>query len=88
MEDLVERLRAKPKNPTWDMPLGNGTTYPVPALGATWPEDKLREEAANEIEAIMEALHYPECWDTVNYPTLLDAVKETGCNPDCCTKTK
>lgn len=40
-------------------------------------------------EAVKElghAIHYPDCWDTAAYPTLLDALKEIGCNPADCTK--
>ena len=45
------------------------------------------------IEEVKTALHYPECWDTMAYPTLLDAIKEisncTVCNasPDTLSKT-
>ena len=31
------------------------------------------------------AIHYPECWDTAAYPTLLSALEEIGCNPADCT---
>ena len=31
-------------------------------------------------------IHYPECWDTMAYPTLSSAVCEIGgCNPEDCT---
>lgn len=42
-----------------------------------------------QLNKIAEVMHYPECWDTVAYPTLLDAVLNSGlsgCNPDDCTK--
>ena len=41
-------------------------------------------KATKEINSISKAIHYPECWDTFAYPTLLDAVKEIGCNPQNC----
>jgi hypothetical protein len=28
------------------------------------------------------AIHYPECWDTMAYPTLLSAMMEIGCNAE------
>lgn len=38
------------------------------------------------VQKIKEAMHYPECWDTMAYPTLLDAVRSMqswmGC-PTC-----
>lgn len=38
----------------------------------------------NEIEKLAQAIHYPECWDTMAYPTLLSALIEIGCaNPEC-----
>ena len=40
-----------------------------------------------QVEAIKGEIHYPDCWDTAAYPTLISAVREIGCNPDCCTKT-
>lgn len=43
-------------------------------------------EGRDEIQYKTSSLiHYPECWDTVAYPTLLDAIKEIGCNPEDCT---
>ena len=39
-------------------------------------------------KTLAEAIHYPECWDTMAYPTLLDALKEVGCNPDNCSQTE
>ena len=37
-----------------------------------------------EIEDISKHIHYPDCWDTMTYPTLLDAIKEIypGCYED------
>ena len=56
-----------------------------------WTDEKKAElkealEKMVEIEReTAQAIHYPDCWDTTAYPTLLDALKEIGCNPDCCT---
>ena len=46
---------------------------------------------ADDANHIAAEIHYPECWDTMAYPTLRDALIEiiscTGCNEqDCCTK--
>ncbi len=37
---------------------------------------------AEELQAIANKIHYPDCWDTMAYPTLLDAVHECyeGCS--------
>ena len=40
----------------------------------------------SELARVKSAIHYPECWDTVGYPTLYDAVNEIGCNPCDCTR--
>ena len=39
-----------------------------------------------EIKRIADAIHWPDCWDTAAYPTLLSAIQEIGCNPEDCTK--
>ncbi len=43
-----------------------------------------------KIELIKQVIHYPDCWDTINFPTLLDAIKEinSGCHEDRCPKKK
>jgi len=34
-----------------------------------------------DIDSIKNAIHYPECWDTMAYPTTLDAIREiNNCN--------
>jgi hypothetical protein len=42
----------------------------------------------SEAALLAKRIHYPECWDTVNYPTLLSAliecVAEGGCTADPC----
>ena len=38
----------------------------------------------DDVKLMAEAIHYPECWDTIAYPTLLDAIKEIGCNAEDC----
>lgn len=44
------------------------------------------EAMAARLYGIAAAIHYPACWDTMAYPTLLDAITEIGCNPaTCCT---
>ena len=42
-------------------------------------------KADSELTVIAKAIHYPECWDTIAYPELIDAIKEMGCNPRDCT---
>ena len=38
-------------------------------------------------EALAKAIHYPDCWDTMAYPTLFDALVEIShCDPEQCTK--
>ena len=34
------------------------------------------EQLTKELEEVAEAIHYPDCWDTMAYPTLLDAITE------------
>ena len=43
----------------------------------------LREVAALQ-EELAARLHYPQCWDTVAYPTLADALREVA---DCSCST-
>ncbi len=50
-----------------------------------YPEEAMQEAWNAALEKVGRAIHYPECWDTMAYPTLLDALKEIGCNPDHCT---
>lgn len=44
----------------------------------------------NLADDIAKHIHYPECWDTMAYPTLKDAIVEivysAGCSPEYCTK--
>ena len=35
-----------------------------------------------ELQELSAAIHYPECWDTMAYPTLLSALTEIGCNAE------
>lgn len=51
------------------------------------PECMAESEQEEFNKAISKAIHYPECWDTMAYPTLLDAIKEVGCNPGQCSQT-
>lgn len=54
-----------------------------------WTMDRFIEkskELEGRLEDIALAIHYPDCWDTLAFPTLLDAIKEIGCNPEHCTK--
>ena len=34
------------------------------------------ENLNKQIEDIEKAIHYPDCWDTMTYPTLLSAITE------------
>ena len=50
---------------------------------------KTIEELTAERERIAMNIHYPECWDTMAYPTLADAVIEiTSCDPEQCNHPK
>ena len=46
---------------------------------ATQEFDELKEKMADII-------HYPDCWDTIAYPSLLDAVNNTDCYYLGCTE--
>lgn len=38
------------------------------------------------VKKLAENIHYPECWDTMAYPTLWHAYHEIAmCNPDHCS---
>ena len=40
----------------------------------------------DQLYRIAKHIHYPECWDTMAYPTLADAVQEiTCCDPEQCS---
>lgn len=42
-----------------------------------------------QIKEIALHIHYPECWDTMAYPTLADAVCEiTHCDPKQCSHNR
>ena len=45
----------------------------------------LKEQSPNNLKAnaIAEYIHYPECWDTMAYPTLEAAVDEMPPCPEC-----
>jgi len=58
------------------------------AQTAKQTERLVSQRKENGIDEIERAIHYPECWDTMTYPTLLDAIKELGCNECDCTKTQ
>ncbi len=47
-------------------------------------KDSCEADIATEIDEIKKAIHYPECWDTIAYPSLFDAIMEIyeGCH-DC-----
>lgn len=55
----------------------NKTTQSTACLEITRLKVRLADAAA--------AIHYPECWDTACYETLESALREIGCNSDCCT---
>lgn len=35
---------------------------------------------SGELSKVAQNIHYPECWDTVAYPTLMDALREFTCS--------
>jgi len=55
----------------------------IEALKALPPKaiNDLMNKLYSELVAIKEVLHYPKCWDTMAYPTLLDAIIETNSHP-------
>ena len=40
------------------------------------------EELQWEMCELQAAIHYPECWDTMTYPTFLSALTEIGCSAE------
>jgi len=42
------------------------------------------EKNDEQLEKIASLIHYPECWDTVTYPTLFDAINEIGIQCSAC----
>ena len=71
------------------MPQNEDQAFAMQTVGYAWLRDnaphRLKAQQA-DISDIAMAIHYPDCWDTMAYPTLLSAINEIGCNPDCCTK--
>ena len=45
-----------------------------------------QEEMERILKSYADKIHYPGCWDTLAYPSLLDALGEIGCNPADCTR--
>lgn len=45
---------------------------------------------ADQLNSIAKRIHYPACWDTAAYPTLLDAIREMAgpCTCDECPERK
>ena len=41
-----------------------------------------------ELSEIASTLHYPECWDTAAYPTLLNVVEEIFVCSNCSRRSK
>jgi len=51
--------------------------------------DQKVDELTEELAVIARHIHWPECWDTMAYPTLADAVCEiTMCDPKQCSHPK
>ncbi len=44
------------------------------------------EQANKDIQVLAEAIHYPDCWDTMAYPTLLSAIIEMNHCTTCANK--
>lgn len=45
---------------------------------------EMRAEAVDkELAELAKLIHYPECWDTMAYPTLLDALSEMAACAEC-----
>ena len=44
------------------------------------------KELKRRIAELGNIIHYPDCWDTVAYPTLESVLFEIGCNPDDCLR--
>lgn len=48
--------------------------------------EKKANDFKKELDIIAKHIHWPECWDTMAYPTVADAVCEiTMCYPDQCS---
>ncbi len=45
-------------------------------------------QADKDIQVLAEAIHYPDCWDTMAYPTLLSAITEVNHCTTCANKYK
>jgi len=41
--------------------------------------DCTNEKLRTQLAELAEVIHYPRCWDTAAYPTLLSAITEIGC---------
>ncbi len=50
---------------------------------AGWDARANVREAVEKIELIAKELHYPECWDTMAYPTIYDALMEMARCSEC-----
>lgn len=79
--------------PDLDLDIGGETDTSSPATGCAYDGSKrtnreLLEQISDIIDqfaAIAKHIHYPECWDTMAYPTLYDAVREiTHCDEKQC----
>lgn len=56
---------------------------------AVYEKPRPLRECDSDLMEIADAIHYPECWDTMAYPTLFSAVREIGCNnPECVRREK
>jgi len=48
---------------------------------------RAKDQMEKMLDTIADHIHYPDCWDTAAYPSLVDAVCEiTMCDPEQCTK--
>lgn len=49
-----------------------------------------KQEVDAQLKRVARAIHYPACWDTAAYPTILDALEElascSGCS-ECRAKS-
>lgn len=61
-------------------------TAPLGTCPAPCYDNDYGDDYPGQMEQMARNIHYPECWDTMAYPTLADAVCEiTHCDPKQCT---
>lgn len=55
----------------------------IPPSCADVVREMQAEAVDKELAELAKLIHYPECWDTMAYPTLLDALSEMAACAEC-----